>query len=57
MEEKVSLILKKAYGTDYFHPNCRVSRLLCRITRKKTLVPRVIECLKEEGFEIEVRDE
>lgn len=54
MEKKISVTLNRAYGNNYYYPKCPFSELLCKIIGKKTLLPRVIELLKKDGFLIEV---
>jgi hypothetical protein len=54
MDNKVRVSTKCVWGSTYYYPECSLSRMLCEISRKKTLTKRVIELIKVHGYELEI---
>lgn len=53
MEYTVSLIVKTNFGREDYHPDCRLSEMICKIAKKKSMNEEMVLHLKEYGFKIQ----
>jgi len=55
--EKVVVYVIRSYGNEYLHPKNNFAKLVCNLTKKKTIVPRAVQLLKEHNYEIIIEEE
>lgn len=53
----ICLIKGNKCGTDYFYPNCDISRLICDITGRKTISERIRGHMKDRGYHLHIEEE
>lgn len=53
----LSLIRKNVYGRELIYPACDISRLLVKLTDRKTFDENDLSVLREIGFELKITDE
>jgi hypothetical protein len=57
MDNKVTVRSRSVWGSTYYYPECPISKMLCEISKRKTMTPRVMELLKKHGFEMVIQEE
>ena len=54
---KITIQIRSVYGNRRFYPMCEKSKLFCDMLETVTLSQNAIKCLKELGYEIELKAE
>ena len=54
---KITIQIRSVYGNRRFYPMCEKSKLFCEMLQTVTLSQNSIECIKELGYEIELKAE
>jgi hypothetical protein len=52
-DEKTIIVKRKgSWGNEWIYPVCKNAKLFANISGKKTLLPRVIDCVKALGYQV-----
>jgi len=54
---KITIQIRSVYGNRRFYPMCEKSKLFCDMLETVTLSHNAIDCIKELGYEIELKAE
>ena len=51
----MKIIVKKEFkfGSERIYPVCENAKIFCKISNGKILIPRILELIKELGYEVE----
>lgn len=49
----VNLIVKTNFGREDYHPDCKLSEMICKIAKKKSMNEEMVLQLKKYGFKIQ----